>query len=43
MQKTRDEAAAECCKYGLQLATIESLYELECFADMNNCKGHAKI
>jgi hypothetical protein len=29
---------AECCKYGLELLSIDSQKELECIAEMNNCE-----
>ncbi|XP_059470853.1 uncharacterized protein LOC132193915 [Neocloeon triangulifer] len=37
--KTRDEAMAECCKYGLQLLSIDTQQELQCIVDMNNAKS----
>ncbi|XP_065352103.1 macrophage mannose receptor 1-like [Cloeon dipterum] len=35
-KKTQKDAAAECCKYGLRLVSIETLDELKCLIEMNN-------
>jgi hypothetical protein len=36
IDKNRNEAETECCKYGMKLLSIESYDELNCLAEMNS-------